>query len=184
MVYMYKLKLTILQQEILRFLFMNAGDVFNARGLAIHLEVSQPAIAKAMPMLEKHELIHIEKDRNSKRLSIRLNRDNPLVIGIKRADNIRQVYESGLAEFLREKFPSCTVILFGSFAKGEDTSKSDIDIAVVGAKNNAITHDMTSFEKKLMKEVRINFYRSFKSINTELRNNILGGILISGWVEL
>ncbi len=179
---MYKLKLTLLQQEILRFLFMNAGELFNARGLALALEVSQPAIAKSLPLLEKQEFIHVSKDRKSKRLSIELNRENPLVIGAKRADNIRQIYESGLAEFLREKFPGCTVIVFGSFARGEDTKKSDVDIAVIGIKSKII--DTGEFEKRFMKEIRISFYHSFKEINTDLRNNILGGILLSGWVEL
>ncbi len=179
---MNKLKLTLLQQVVLRFLFMNAGESFNARGLAVPLRVSQPAIAKALPLLEKQGLIHVSKDKKSKRLSIELNRENPLVIGMKRADNISQLYESGLAEFLKEKFPACTIIVFGSFSKGEDTRKSDIDIAIIGAKSR--TPDLSSFEKKLMKEIRINFYHSFKKIGNELRNNILGGILLSGWIEL
>ena len=179
---MDKLKLTLLQQEILCFLFTNTGEIFNARGLAMPLEVSQPAISKALPMLEKERLICVSKDKKSKRLSIELNRENPVVIGMKRANNIRQIYESGLSEFLREKFPSCAIIVFGSFAKGEDTLKSDIDVAVVGAKKKSI--DLSTFEKKLMKEIRINFYQSFKEINKELRNNILGGILLSGWIDL
>lgn len=179
---MYKLKLTILQQEILRFLFMNAGETFNARGLAVPLGVSQPAISKALPLLEKQDFIRVAKDRNSKRLSIELNRENSLVVGMKRADNIRQIYESGLAEFLREKFPSCAAIVFGSFAKGEDTHKSDIDIAIIGTKSKSL--DLSDFEKKLTKEIRVNFYKSFKEIKAELRNNILGGLLLSGWIEL
>ncbi|HLD39243.1 MAG TPA: nucleotidyltransferase domain-containing protein [archaeon] len=179
---MYKLKLTILQQEILRFLFINSGEAFNARGLAMPLGVSQPAIAKALPLLKKYEFIRVSKDRKSKRLSIELNMENPLVIGLKRADNIRQIYESGLVEFLKENFPSCAVIVFGSFAKGEDTHKSDIDIAIIGTKNKDL--DLSDFEKKFMKEIRINFYKSLKEINNELKSNILGGILLSGWIEL
>ena len=182
MVNIYKSKLTLLQQEILRFLFMNACETFNARGLSMHLGVSQPAVSKALPFLERHEFVNVSKDKKSKRLSIKLNMENSTVIGMKRADNMRQLYESGLAQFLREKFPGCTVVVFGSFSKGEDASKSDIDIAVVGAKNKDI--DLSDYEKKLMKEIRISFYKSFKEINNELKGNILGGILLSGWVEL
>ena len=161
---------------------MNVGEAFNARGLAIPIGVSQPAIAKALPTLEKRGFIKVAKDKKSKRLSIELNRENPLVIGMKRADNVRQLYESGLAEFLRGAFPSCTVIVFGSFAKGEDMKKSDIDIAVVGGKSKPI--DLSAFEKALEKEIRINYYASFKEIGVELRGNILGGVLLSGWIEL
>ncbi len=179
---MYKLKFTSLQQEILRFLFMNTGKKFNAREIAVGLGVSQTAIAKSLPELAKQELVQMAKDKISKRLSIELNRENPHVIGMKRADNIMQMYESGLAEFLKENFPGSTVIVFGSFSKGEDTYKSDIDIAVIGTKGKPV--DLSDFEKKLAKEIRINFYKSFSDIKTELRNNILGGILLSGWIEL
>ena len=47
MVNMYKLELTKLQQEILRFLFIKADKSFNARGLAKSLGVSQPEIGRA-----------------------------------------------------------------------------------------------------------------------------------------
>ena len=70
MVNMNKLKLTLLQQEILRFLFMNSGVVFNARGIAVSLGVSQPAVSKALPLLKKHSFVSISKDKQSKRLSI------------------------------------------------------------------------------------------------------------------
>lgn len=168
---MHKLRFTVLQQEILRFLFMNAGASFNARGLAIALGVSQPAISKALPQLEKLGFARVAKDRASKRLSIELNRENPLVIGMKRADNVRLIYESGLAEFLRESFPGCAVIVFGSFSKGEDTQKSDIDIAVMGAKARPL--GLGAFEKALQKEIRVNFYGSFKEVGKELKGNIL-----------
>jgi len=179
---MYKPKLTLLQQGIMRFLYVNAGETFNARELAIPLEVSQPAISKALPLLEKQGFIGVSKDKRSKRLSIKLNRENPLVAGMKRADNLLQLYETGLVEFFKDTFPGCTVIVFGSFAKGEDTGKSDIDIAVVGSKNTRI--DMGRFEKTLSKEINISFFQSFKEISDELKNNIMGGFLLSGWVEL
>ncbi|MDE1848737.1 MAG: HTH domain-containing protein, partial [Nanoarchaeota archaeon] len=54
---MYKLKFTILQLEILRFLCANAGKQFNARRLAQHLDVSQTAVAKSLPLLEDEKLV-------------------------------------------------------------------------------------------------------------------------------
>src|SRR3989338_412684 len=98
------------------------------------LKVSQPAISKALPALEKTSLIKVSKDKNSKRLSIELNRDNPQSIWLKRADNLKQIYESGLVKFIYDAFPGATVILFGSYAFGEDTTTSDIDLAIFGIK--------------------------------------------------
>ena len=61
MVKIYKLKFTILQLELLRYLFIRAGEFFNARTLAKALEVSSPAIAKSLPALKKEELIKVNK---------------------------------------------------------------------------------------------------------------------------
>jgi predicted nucleotidyltransferase len=182
MVNYYKLKLTLLQQEILNFLFSHSESVFNARDLARALKVSQPAISKALPFLSKSEFIRATKDKNSKRFSIGLNRDNPLVIGLKRAENLKLIYESGLAEFLKESFPGCLVILFGSFSRGEDIGRSDIDIAVIGTKGKNI--ELSKFNKLLEKEIIVNFYTSFGEIHKNLKENILNGIVISGGVEL
>lgn len=189
MVKMYKLKLTRLQQEIMRFLYVKAGTSFNARALARHLKVSQPAISKALPHLANEELVNVKKDKDSGRLSIELNRDNPLVIGYKRAENLRMLYESGLAEFLHETFPGGTIILFGSYSRGEDVwtkeleeYKSDIDIAIIGTKSKGI--DLTKYEKELEREIVINFYPSWKDIHKHLKNNILNGIVLDGGIEL
>jgi len=182
MINTYKLKLTILQQEILRFLFINAGTAFNARALAKGLDVSQPAISKALPALEQNSYIKVKKDKESKRLSIELNRDNPLVTGLKRSENIKMFYESGLPEYLSDNFPGCTIILFGSYSRGEDTKESDIDIAAIGTKGKEL--ELEKFEKMLKKKIIIQFYCDFKEINKHLKENLFNGILIKGGMEL
>ncbi len=181
MVKIYKLKLTVLQQEILRYLFIKAGNSFNARGLALALEVSPPAISKALPLLEKEGYLKVEKDKESKRLSITLNRDNPLVTGLKRAENLRMIYESGLIDYLEEKFPGTTIILFGSYSRGEDTEKSDIDIAVIGKEKRT---DLEVYEKLLEKTIFLHFYDSLNKIDKNLRSNILSGITLIGVAEI
>lgn len=176
-----KLKLTLLQQEIIQFMFANAGKSFNARNLSKNLKVSHPAISKSLPLLEKEKLILIKKDKESKRFSIELNR-NKKVIELKRIDNLKTIYESGLNEFLSEKFPSSTIILFGSYSFGEDTTESDIDIAVVGAKEKEIK--LEEYEKVLKRKIFLHFYSSLKEINKNLRENILNGITLKGGIEL
>src|SRR3989338_3396697 len=145
MVNIYKLKLTILQNEMLRLLFINAGNPMNGREMAQSLTVSQPAISKALPLLEKNSLVLVKKDPRSKRLLITPNRENNEVIWLKRADNLKQVYESGLVKFLNDSLPGTTVILFGSYSSGEDTMQSDIDLAVIGIKYK----DMEDFKEFL-----------------------------------
>jgi len=179
---MYKLKLTILQQEIIRYLMIKSGISVNARKLSKELEVSQPAISKALPYLKNNGIINMEKDKESGRFSIALNRDSKRIMNLKRADNLRLLYESGLADFLEESFPGTTIILFGSYSRGDDNTKSDIDIAIINAKEKNI--NLEKFEKLLERKIVIQFYPNFKEIHKDLKDNILNGIVISGSVDL
>ncbi len=182
MINIYKLKLTNLQHEILRLLFIKADISLNARAIAKSLEVSQPAVSKALPLLEKESIIKLKKDKDSKRLAIELNRDNHHIIWLKRADNFKQLYESGLVQFLYDKFPGATIILFGSYAFGEDTHTSDIDLAIIGEQKKEIK--FIRYEEILERKIIINYYDSFKKINKYLLNNILNGIILKGAIDL
>ncbi|MBU0761315.1 MAG: nucleotidyltransferase domain-containing protein [Nanoarchaeota archaeon] len=178
----YKTKWTRLQCGIFRFLCIRAGMKFNGRGIAKELKVSPTAVANALPELEKEGLIRVEKSKTMNLFSIEFNRDNRNAIDLKRVENLKQIYESGLISFLEEKFAGGTIILFGSYSLGWDVSKSDIDIAIIGRKDKTI--DLGRYEKLLDRKITINFYPSFKDIHKHLRNNILNGILLSGGIEL
>ncbi len=181
MVNIYKLKLTVLQLEILRLVFVKAGVSLNQRAIANLLGVSQPAVMKALPRLEEEGLVIVKQDEISKRWSIELNRDSHAVLALKRADNLKQIYESGLVTLLSEKFPAATIIVFGSYSYGTDTTDSDIDIAIIGKEKQI---DLTSYSKKLEREITIQFYESFQAIHKHLRNSILNGIVLHGVIEL
>ncbi len=182
MINIYKPKLTNLQQGILRLLFVKAGISLNQRQLANYLKVTPPAVIKALPDLEKHNLIKVRQDKETKRWAIELNRDNYKVMQLKRADNLKLVYESRLADFLEKEFAGATIILFGSYSRGEDLANSDIDFAVIGRKDKLI--DLTEYEKILERKINLNFYESLKEIHINLKENLCNGIVIVGGIEL
>src|SRR3989338_508710 len=183
---MYKLKWTRLQSEIFRLLCIKAGQSLNLRGVARPLKVSTTAVSKALIELEKEGLIKVEKSKTMNLMSIEFNRDNKKAVEMKRVENLKMIYESGLSDFLFNEFPGCAIILFGSYSRGEDTwtreSRSDIDIAIIGTKGK--DQELTKFDKILERTVFINFYESWKDIHKQLKNNILNGILLSGGIEL
>ena len=119
---------------------------------------------------------------NTQRLSIELNTDNLNVVQLKRIDNLSLIYETGFADFLEKNFMGRTIILFGSYSRGEDHFNSDIDIAIIGGKEKKL--DLIKFEKIFEKQININFYSSFKEIHNDLKESILNGILLLGSVEL
>jgi|SRR3989338_3138618 len=182
MINIYKQELTNLQQEIIRLLIIKAGTSLNQRAIAKHLGVSAPAVMKAIPELEKKGFIKTAQDKESKRWVIELNRENHKIMQLKRADNLRQIYESGLADFLEKEYAGATIILFGSYSRGEDIINSDIDIAIIGRKEKAI--NLTSHEKNLERVINLNFYNSFEKIHKHLKENLCNGIILVGGVEL
>ncbi|MBT3407735.1 hypothetical protein HOK68_00495 [Candidatus Woesearchaeota archaeon] len=182
MVNTIKLKLTGLQQNILRLLFIKSGKSLNQRGIAKILSVSPPAIMKAIPNLEKNNYIRIKQDKESKRWSIELNRDNYKIMYLKRVDNLKQIYESKLLECLEQEFAGSTIILFGSYSRGEDTENSDTDIAIIGRKEKNI--NLNKYEKLLDRRINLNFYESFSKIHKNLKENLFNGIVLSGGIEL
>lgn len=179
---MYKLNLTRLQNEIFRLLCVKVSKPLNQRAIAKILKVSPTAVAKSVKELKKNKLINVKKDSLMNLNLIELNRDGEGVVELKRVENLKMIYESGIVNVLEEKFPGSVIILFGSYSYGEDTINSDIDLAIVGCKEKEI--NIEKFEKLLEREIRINFYDSFKDIHKNLRSNIFNGIVLVGRIGL
>jgi predicted nucleotidyltransferase len=102
---------------------------------------------------------------------------------LKRANNLERIYLSKLSSFLYDFFPGTTIILFGSYSRGEDSESSDIDISIIGVSEKEI--NLSKFQKEMERNISLHFYHSFKDIKDEnLKNNILNGIVLSGSVKL
>ncbi|MEI7719494.1 MAG: nucleotidyltransferase domain-containing protein [archaeon] len=177
-----KLQFTKLQSEIFNFLSQNVGKEINQSLIAKELKYSPTAIAKALVYLEKENIATVKRDKLMNLNLIQLNRENQKVIQLKRAENLKSLYESGILEELENQFLGSTIILFGSYSKGEDTITSDIDIAIIGRKEKE--HDLSKFEKILKKEIVLNFYPSFKEIHKDLKDSLCNGIVLSGGIIL
>lgn len=186
---MYQLKWTRLQTEIFRFLCIKTGQTMNLRGIARSLKVSPTAVSNALKELEKEELVRVKKSETMNLLSIEFNRENHKAVQLKRVENLKMIYESGLADFLYNEFPGCTIVIFGSYSLGEDTwfgekdeRNSDIDIAIIDTKGKEV--NLSKYNKSLERTLSINFYKSWGGIHKHLKENILRGIILSGGIEL
>jgi len=171
--------LSSLQQNVFRELCRHEGKSVTMNHLAKSLKVSLPGVKKALLALKKKELVDLIKDKESLRWAVTLS-DNPLVKGLKRSENLKELYTSGFVQELYSSFPGSTIILFGSYAHGEDTFDSDIDLVVIGEKEKKV-----ALRKSLLKkEINYQFFPSVKQIPKPLLNNILNGITLKGVIEL
>ena len=176
------LKYTQLQHAIFLLLCKTAGSKINQRTMATKLHVTSAAVGRALSQLEKDQLIVIQKPGKMNLKEIELNRENHRVIQLKRVENLRALYLSNFVEYITEQYAGSTIILFGSYAKGEDTINSDIDIAVIGSKEKNI--DLHLFQKTLEREIRITYLDTLDNVAKEFKENLCNGIVLAGGITL
>ncbi len=176
----YEIKWTVLGQKVFSLLCLRAGEKLSQREIAGILKASPTAVANSLARIKKEHLLTIEKTKTINFIS--LNRNEKRAIELKKAENLKNTYTSGLSDCLENELPGATIFLFGSYSRGEDTNASDIDIAVIGRKDKII--DFSKYEKILNRKINVNFYESWKTIDRHLKNNILNGIILHGGVEL
>ena len=155
--------------------FTNPTKEIHFRELSRELKISTPWIHKLSR--QNKETINQKKIGNMIMLSSNINHQ---FIIKKRLRNIEKIYESGIIEYIREKLdtPEC-IVLFGSFSKGEDIEKSDIDIAI---RSSVVKNlDLKKYEKILEREIQLIYINN--DMSEELMNNIINGIVLSGYLQ-
>ncbi len=101
--------------------------------------------------------------------------------------NLRLVYESGIIAWVeREMQDAKTIILFGSYRKGDDMESSDIDIAVeVTGEQDLDVWEAVIPKLNYRTNVNVNIHRfSRKKIDINLFANIANGVILKGFLEV
>ena len=108
------------------------------------------------------------------------NRSYKRFTQVKKINNLDSLLKSGLVEFLEEKLMPKCIVVFGSYSKGEDIEESDIDLFIESKKTEI---NCIPFEKKLKRKIELHFKERFNDYSKELKNNILQGIVLNGFLE-
>jgi len=149
------------------------------------LKLGPPSVKRYLDEMEMECLILVKSLHNRKLYFA--NREN-------RKFKIYQVFHifikienSGLLAFIEKELKFPTIILFGSYAIGEATEKSDMDIAIISSTKKYFKMD--EFEKSLGKTIHIFVFTNkefgdLKRKNKDLYNNILNGRILSGYLNV
>lgn len=170
-----------IKERIKEYFFVNPTVKLRVRQIERELKLSLPSIIRYVGKLEKEEILKKIKTGNVVFYSADRSSDKFLLE--KRLFNIRQLYEKGLIEYLRQELHNPPVIVFGSYSKGEDIEESDIDLYIETPSKKEV--NLEKFKKALKRKIQIFSYPSIQKVtNHHLLNNILNGILINGFVEV
>jgi len=166
------------QTEIKNLFFENPTKSYHIREIARNLNMSKTAVGYHIHQLLKKQVIisvqNIFTQYKSNETS-RQYRFSKLIHALK------IIEESGVVEYLENELTPKCVILFGSFAKAEYHSGSDIDIFVQSSEQSI---NLKKFEKKLLHEINLFFEPDLNKLSPELLNNIINGIKLKGYLKL
>jgi predicted nucleotidyltransferase len=167
-----------IKTRIIEYFFMNPTKKLRIRQIERETGSPLPSVIRYVKELIEEELL--KKEDISKIAIYSANRINSNYLLYKKLNNIESIYTCGLIEYLKEH--NCrTIILFGSYSKGEDIEESDIDIYIEC--KHALS-ELDQFEKKLQRRIQIFQYINIHAVkNKELANNIINGIIIEGFIE-
>lgn len=146
------------------------------------IKIAHTSVKANLDVLTKQGIIteSVEKKGSRKFPLYRANRENTLFKKYKLLYNLAEILESEIIELIEEKLSPKSIVLFGSYQKGEDTESSDIDLFVQCRQERV---SLEKFEKMLKRKIQLHFNPSFISYPKELKNNIINGITLSGFLE-
>jgi len=175
-----------ISNKLIEFFIKKPEKEFYVRELARILKKSPTTISKYLKEFDRKGILRLEKKFNH--LLFKANNENEEFKQIKLKYNLDKLRESGIVNFLIKEFNNPKVIvLFGSFAKGENIEKSDIDLLVVTTIKKEINLD--KFEKILEHKIQLFLFSSkelenMKEKNKELLNSFINGITLYGFMEI
>ena len=109
------------------------------------------------------------------------NRENKNFLFYKKIINLIKIKESGVVEFIKDKLHPKTISLFGSYLKGEDIEKSDIDILIISKIRKDI--NLEKYEAILKRNIHLIIEEDLQKINKNLKLEIINGIVLEGYLE-
>lgn len=145
-------------------------------------ELSHTSTKKHLQALAKLGIIKetIEKKGGRKFPLFRADLNSKNYKEYKRIYNLLELKKYPLIGFLKDSLMPKCIVLFGSYQKGEDVEDSDIDL-FVECKEEKL--NLAHFAKKLGRNIQLHFKEDFKKYPPELKNNIINGLVVEGYLE-
>ncbi|MBW2988795.1 nucleotidyltransferase domain-containing protein [Candidatus Woesearchaeota archaeon] len=157
------------------------GIGFQLREISRNIGLAPKSVKSYLKMLENEGLIAKKKHRIHNYPVYYANRDGDYFRFLKRLNIITRIKESGLLGHISEKCMPETIILFGSASRGEDIKGSDIDLYIQCERK---VMDLNRYERKLKREINPFFEKNFDRLSEELKNNILNGDRLKGYLKV
>ncbi|MGV8162581.1 MAG: nucleotidyltransferase domain-containing protein [Candidatus Nanoarchaeia archaeon] len=167
---------------VLNLFVANPTKTFYLMEISKKIRLAHTSVKMLLNELKKEGLIieMVEKKGTRKYPIFKANINNKEFRKYKRVHNYDLLLESGVVEYLGDHLMPKCIVVFGSFQKGEDVEDSDVDL-YVQCKEELV--DLAKFEKTIGRKIQLHFAPDFSEYSLELKNNVLNGITLYGFLE-
>lgn len=170
-----------IKQAIKEYFLTNPTAKLRVRGIERELKLPLPSVIRYCKELMKESILTSIKTGDV--VFYTADKANEKFILEKRFYNIRKVYDSGMIDQIKQELSNPPIVLFGSFARGEDIERSDIDLYIETSSKKEIK--LERFEKFLKRRIQIFRKKSIGEIeNPHLANNIINGVVLNNHLEV
>ncbi|MEK6807533.1 MAG: nucleotidyltransferase domain-containing protein [Nanoarchaeota archaeon] len=170
--------------KVLRVFFDNpnpSGAGFQLREISRKIHLAPVSVKRYLKDFIKDGLILKSRHRIHKYPVYWANRVSENFRNLKKINTILLIRDSGLLTYINDACMPDVVILFGSAARGEDLLESDLDL-YVQCKEKQL--NLNKYKTKLNRRINLFFSESFDKMSGELKNNILNGTILGGYLKV
>lgn len=167
--------------EVIRVFFddPNPQEGFTIRWISSQIKLAPTSVKLHLDALVQEGYVTKEKGRIYE--TYWPNREYRLFRFYKKVDMLMRLEETKLLEYIWDECNPQVIIIFGSAARGEDDQMSDIDLFIL-AKERRLA--LEKYEKELKRKIQLHFSDNFQKLPKELKNNIMNGIIMKGYVKV
>ena len=159
------------RRMLLNTFFSNTGSEYYTRQLASVLGISAGTIHREVKSLLSSGILNVRNVGNIKLFS--LNKQNPVYEEMKniiyKTEGVVKLVKDAVADVVGVK----VAFIYGSFAKGDERTDSDVDIFLIGddVDENELVVNISALEKKLFKEINYTRYTESEYKKEKKRKN-------------
>lgn len=156
--------------EILKLLLFNKDKEFHLREISKITKLASSVVFHELQNLKLLNLITYEKKANLAICSI--NENNPIIQDLKNIFIKTDLIGELITQKLKEKVKFC--LIYGSFAKGTETSRSYVDLLIISEMGEEdLLNIITSLEKETNREINYILWNEKTFIKKAKDNHLL-----------
>ena len=170
--------------KVAELIFNRPNTSFHIRELARKTGLSTTAVIRAAEELAGFSIVSIEKTALTTNIKADLESDTYMFY--KKVFNLYRLEQYNILSTIKEAYRAKTIVLFGSFAKGEDVEGSDVDILVLTNSKEKVdlNEELEAYKKVLNRDINLHVLRSIDKSYTEFKNALANGIVLHGYLKV